>query len=150
MTHMELLPPPDAQRIAEVVEKSKSKAEDYVKDPEKAHALVDQAARKAKSQEANKGPLADVWNYLTGAVRLFKAYIRHEYVDIPWGSVVLVVVAIVYFVSPLDMVIDWIPVLGFVDDAAVIAFVIGQVKKDLDKFFLWEGQAGPSDKVIDG
>jgi uncharacterized membrane protein YkvA (DUF1232 family) len=130
--------PPDAEKISETVEKTRSKAEEYARDPEKAKKLIDEAVRKARQQEKNKGPLADIWNYLTALFRLLQAYMRREYTDIAWGSIVLVIVAIVYFVSPLDLIPDFIPALGFVDDAAVIAFVVAQVKTEVDDFLRWE------------
>ena len=124
--------------ISGVVEKTKSKAEEYARDPEKSKKLLDEALKKAKEKEKDKGPLADLWNNLTALFRLLQAYIRHEYTDIPWVSLVLVVVAIIYFVSPLDLIPDWVPVAGYLDDAAVIAFVITQIKADLNNFLQWE------------
>ena len=124
--------------IENEVEKKKSKAEDYLHDPEKSKKLLDEAVRKANDKEKMKGPLAEVWNSLTALFRLLRAYIRRDYTMIPWGSIVLVVVAIIYFVSPLDLIPDWIPLAGFIDDAAVIGFVIKQIKNDLDAFLQWE------------
>jgi len=124
--------------ISDVVEKTKSKAEEYARNPEKSKKLLDEALKKAKEKEKDKGPLADLWNNLTALFRLLQAYIRREYTDIPWGSLILVVVAIIYFVSPLDLIPDWIPVAGYLDDAAVIAFVIAQVKTDINNFLQWE------------
>ena len=104
--------------VASTVEKTKNKAEEYVRDPEKSKQLLEEALKKAKEKEKSKGPLADLWNSLTALFRLLQAYIRHEYTDIPWGSIVMVVVAIIYFVSPIDLIPDWIPIAGYVDDAA--------------------------------
>ena len=126
--------------VASTVEKTKSKAEEYVRDPEKSKQLLEAALKKAKEKEKSKGPLADLWNSLTALLRLLQAYIRHEYTDIPWGSIVMVVVAIIYFVSPIDLIPDWIPIAGYIDDAAVIAFVIRQIKVDLDNFLKWEAE----------
>ncbi len=126
--------------VASTVEKTKNKAEEYVRDPEKAKQLLEEALKKAKEKEKSKGSLADLWNSLTALFRLLQAYIRHEYTDIPWGSIVMVVVAIIYFVSPIDLIPDWIPIAGYIDDAAVIAFVIRQIKVDLDNFIKWEAE----------
>jgi len=124
--------------ISDVVEKTKSRAEEYARNPEKSKKLLDEALKKAKEKEKDKGPLTDLWNNLTALFRLLQAYIRHEYTDIPWGSLVMVIVAITYFVSPLDLIPDWIPVAGYLDDAAVIAFVIAQIKTDINNFLQWE------------
>ena len=125
------------KKIAEAVEKTKSKAEGYVRDPKKAKKLLDDAVKKAKDYEKNRGPLAEVWSYLTGLYRLLRAYIRGDYREIPWGSIVLVTVAIIYFVSPIDLIPDFLPG-GLVDDAALIVFVVKQIKTDLDDFLTWE------------
>lgn len=129
---------PTKKQIAEVVEKTKSKAEVYVRDPKKAKKLLEDAAKKAKGFEKNRGPLGEVWSYLTALFRLLRAYTRGEYRDIPWTSIVLVTAGIIYFVSPVDLIPDVLAGIGFIDDAAVIAFVVKQIKADLDNFLAWE------------
>ena len=42
---------------------------------------------------------------------------------------VILIGAIAYFVMPLDAVADFLPVLGFADDAALIATAIAQVRE---------------------
>ena len=128
---------PTKKEIAMAIERTKNKAEEYARDPNKAKELLDDAMKKAKSYEKNRGPLADVWGYLMALFRLLRAYIRRDYREIPVGSIVLVIVAIIYFVSPIDLIPDILPG-GFIDDAAVIAFVIAQIKADLDNFLAWE------------
>lgn len=129
---------PTKAQVAEAVEKTKSKAEAYARDPEKAKKLLEDAVKHAKGFDKNRGPLGEVWSYLTALFRVFRSYIGGAYRDIPWGSLVLVTVAILYFVSPLDLVPDGLLGIGFVDDAAVIAFVVSQIKADLDNFLAWE------------
>ena len=128
---------PTKKQIAEVIEKTKTKAEEFARDPIKAKKLLEDAVKKMKGYESNRGPLAEVWGYLTAFFRLLRAYIRKDYHDIAWGPIVLVIVAILYFVSPLDLIPDILPG-GLIDDAAVIAFVVAQTKIDLDNFLAWE------------
>jgi uncharacterized membrane protein YkvA (DUF1232 family) len=130
----------DDSAVAAAIEKTRSKAEEYAGDPGKSGKLVADAMQKASTQDHSHGPLAGVWNNLTALFRLLQAYSRKEYTDIPWGSIVMVVVAIIYFVSPIDLVPDFLPVAGYIDDATVIAFVIRQIKADLDKFTAWEAE----------
>jgi uncharacterized membrane protein YkvA (DUF1232 family) len=127
--------------VSDEVDRRKSKAEEYVRDPEKSRRLLDEAWKKAKGKEAHKGPLADLWSSLTALLRLFRAYVRREYTNLPWSSIVIIAVAIIYFVSPIDLLPDFLPAAGFIDDAAVIAFVLAQIKTDLDSFLLWEREA---------
>lgn len=126
------------KQVADVVEKTRIKAEAYLRDPEKAKKLLEDAGKKAKGFEKNLGPMGEVWSYLTALFRVLKAYIGGRYKDIPWGSIVLVAVALLYFVSPLDIIPDAVAGLGLVDDAAVIGFVASQIKSDLDAFLAWE------------
>jgi len=116
--------------------KSKSKATDYAKDPKKLGKLFEAAAEKAKN--TRKGPFGETWAYLQAMIRLLRAYSNGSYRDIPWGSLLLVVIAVVYFVSPVDAIPDVIPVVGYLDDAVVVAWVLKQVKADLDAFMEWE------------
>jgi len=128
--------PTDAQ-IAKVVETTKNRAEAYARDPEKAKKLLDDAVKKATAFEQNRGPFDETWSYLTTLFRLFRAYTRGQYRQIPWGSIVLVAVGLIYFVWPADLVPDILPG-GLVDDAGVIGFVIVQIRADLDNFLGWE------------
>jgi uncharacterized membrane protein YkvA (DUF1232 family) len=71
------------------------------------------------------------------ALRLIRAYAKGDYRAIPWESLLLIVAAIIYFVSPVDAIPDFLPV-RLVDDAVVIAFVVGVVAEELDDFMEWE------------
>lgn len=142
---------PDPDKISEAVDRSKSKAEEYLKDPEKSKHLLDEAVKKAKNKEKITGPLADLWENLKTVFRLLQAYFNKEYTTIPWGTIVLLVGAVIYFVSPLDLMPDWVPLAGFIDDAAVLVFVLRQINADLQHFLEWENERKEVDptKVID-
>ncbi|HWQ46108.1 MAG TPA: DUF1232 domain-containing protein [Longilinea sp.] len=124
--------------ITSAAEKARSKAEDYLKDPEKSKQLLDEAIRKAKKQEKNPGPLAEIWLSVKALIRMMKAYFHHDYVNISWFTIATVVGAVIYFVLPFDLISDLIPFAGYIDDAAVIGFMSTQIKTDLNKFQIWE------------
>lgn len=48
------------------------------------------------------------------------------------------VVAIIDFVSVIDLLPDFLPRIGLADDAAVMGLVIAQTQVDLDNFLAWE------------
>jgi uncharacterized membrane protein YkvA (DUF1232 family) len=60
------------------------------------------------------------------------------YREIPYGSIVAAVAAILYFVSPIDFIPDFIPVVGLVDDVFVIGFVLKKIHSDLEKYEKWK------------
>lgn len=52
----------------------------------------------------------------------------------PWKTCLWVVVCLVYFLSPIDLLPDIIPLLGFADDGAFAVFVLLLVHQELDAF----------------
>jgi len=112
------------------------KAEEYANDPKKAKKLLQDAIN--KSQQHKNGPLSEVWVYLQGLIRLIKAYYSKKYREIPWQTVVIGLAAIIYFVSPIDAIFDFIPVFGMIDDVAVLSAVFASIKTDIEKFLSWE------------
>ncbi|EMR02331.1 YkvA family protein [Cesiribacter andamanensis] len=70
--------------------------------------------------------------------RLIKAYSNGQYREFPYRSLVKIVAAVIYFVSVVDLIPDFIPVLGLTDDLAILAWVYASVKDDLQQFVEWE------------
>jgi uncharacterized membrane protein YkvA (DUF1232 family) len=122
------------------VQRAKHKAEAYLRDPEKARKLLTAVVEKTKERQNNKGPFVKVWESLKALSRLINAFVRKEYKEAPWQSLVLSSMALLYFVTPSDLFPDFIPVAGYVDDATIIAFVVNAIKADLDKFLAWEAE----------
>ncbi len=71
-------------------------------------------------------------------IRLTKAFAKGEYRQVPWKSVVLAAVGLLYFVTPIDLIPDVIVGTGFLDDAIVVAYVLKAIRDDLSKFEDWE------------
>ena len=70
--------------------------------------------------------------------RMLRAYAQGEYREIPWKSLLLIVAALVYFINPIDIIPDVMPVAGFTDDFAVLFLVYKSVGEHIEKFLLWE------------
>ncbi|SER27287.1 Uncharacterized membrane protein YkvA, DUF1232 family [Gracilibacillus ureilyticus] len=118
-----------------------SRAKEYIADKKKSGTLLKEAAEKAESKQ---GMLGEVWEKLQLLFEVFRAWIKGEYKEIPKASIIMIVATIIYFVTPIDLVPDFIAGLGFFDDAAVIGFVIKQISKDLDTFKDWK-ESGPNE-----
>jgi uncharacterized membrane protein YkvA (DUF1232 family) len=116
--------------------KATSDAETYVRDSKRLRKLVEDAV--GKINVIPRGPFADTWPYLMAMIRLIRAYHQDEYRDVSSPKLLIVVAAIIYFVSPFDVIPDWIPVLGHIDDAFVVALALKSVRVDLDTFMAWE------------
>lgn len=70
-------------------------------------------------------------------IQLLKFYILKEYTRIPIGSVLAIASALLYFVSPLDLIPDFIPVAGYIDDVGVLAVCLPLVDSDIKEFKQW-------------
>ena len=68
---------------------------------------------------------------------LIKSFVSKEYTDIPIGTIIAIIAALLYFVSPIDLVPDSIPVLGYFDDAAVVAVCWKMVESDVKEYQVW-------------
>jgi uncharacterized membrane protein YkvA (DUF1232 family) len=121
----------------EQARKYKRKAARYRNDPEKTEKLLKDAEEKARK---NPGAVSARLQDLTSLMRLVRAYVRKDYREVPWETVALAIGAIAYFVSPIDLIPDFIPVAGYFDDAAVIGFVIASAANDLHNFREWEAR----------
>jgi uncharacterized membrane protein YkvA (DUF1232 family) len=76
--------------------------------------------------------------------RMIKAYSTGKYRDIPWKTLLLIAAAVIYFVNPLDLVPDVIPVLGLTDDLGILMMVYKSTQIEVDKFLAWEKSLLPT------
>jgi uncharacterized membrane protein YkvA (DUF1232 family) len=113
-----------------------SDAEAYVGDPKRLRKLIEDAI--GKINVIPRGPFGETWPYLLAMVRVVRDYQRAEYRDIAAAKLLIIIAAIIYFVSPFDVIPDWIPVLGHIDDAFVVSLALKSVRSDLDTFMAWE------------
>ncbi len=120
----------------------KEKATAYLRDPDKLRDLVQKAKGKAEAAGAS-GPLKDMWQSLLSLLRLLRAYASGQYRNVPAKSLVLIVAGILYFVMPIDVIPDFVIGLGFLDDAAVLAWVVSSVRTVVTDFEKWEASRAP-------
>ena len=71
---------------------------------------------------------------------LVKDWANGSYRKIPFATIAMIVFAIIYFLNPMDAIPDPIPVLGYVDDASVIALAFSAVEFDLKEYARWKGK----------
>jgi uncharacterized membrane protein YkvA (DUF1232 family) len=115
-------------------EQASLKAASYVRRREKLSRLLEVATR--KSERYYESLLAP-WESLQIFIRMIRAWAAGKYCA-PAASVLMVVAAVIYFVSAFDLIPDAIPVFGLTDDAAVITCVAKANLTAISNFRKWE------------
>lgn len=82
----------------------------------------------------NRGPVVNIWD----KVQVLWRFIKDP--NVAWGKKATAVGSLVYLVSPLDAVPDFIPAGGLLDDVAVILFVAHMLAESLKAY---TGDAAP-------
>ena len=84
------------------------------------------------------GPLGGLLFDVELLISLIQDYDKGNYQEIPWESLSGILTALLYVISSVDLIPDFIPVIGTLDDAVVVAVCVKLVKNDLDKYALWK------------
>lgn len=80
-----------------------------------------------KYTEKGKLMFEMLWDYKKGTYR-----------QLPWLTVASIVFSLLYVLNPLDIIPDFIPVIGYLDDLTVFTFGLQFIQKDLDKYLEWK------------
>ncbi len=121
------------EKTREEFEKGHAQAEVLLKDEDKLERFLQRLEHKMKVVPLVGERLADI----PVLVSMVRNYVKKEYVDVPIGTIVAILSALIYFVSPIDLIPDMIPVLGLTDDAAVIALCWKMVGSDVRDYMKW-------------
>ncbi len=69
--------------------------------------------------------------------QLLKDYKSGAYRDVPWKFIAAVGFAMLYLINPLDLIPDFVPVAGYLDDTAVFGLVVATFKMEIEKYKTW-------------
>ena len=123
-------------QVAAVVRDGRAQAEAFARQPRKLKILLNTAIEKTK--QADKSVFKELWPYLLAMLRLIRAFCSGKYKKISWESLISIIVAVAYFASPLDLIPDFLPGIGYLDDAMIVRAVYRSVRVELDRFMEWE------------
>ena len=75
-------------------------------------------------------------------ISLVKNYVQGKYTTVPYGTILAVLSALIYFLAPIDIVPDFIPLAGYIDDMAVLGLCINMVSIDIETYEKWRQAQG--------
>ena len=95
-----------------------------------------------KEDVINKKMDAEKLKAFADDVKLFfsmlKDFFAKKYTDVPVATIMSVASTLLYVFLPIDIIRDFIPGIGFIDDAAMIALCLRMAKLDIEKYKAWK------------
>jgi uncharacterized membrane protein YkvA (DUF1232 family) len=104
-----------------------------------------------KAEEIKKmarGPLARLLADLKTLTSLVKDYWNTSYTQVPWWTIASATAALLYVLNPMDIVPDFIPFFGLLDDAAIVSACLFMIERDLVKYRKWKNEYGAGDEPL--
>lgn len=71
-------------------------------------------------------------------IRMFRTWASRRYPVTPWLSIGALILVILYIIDPIDLVPDYIPLVGVIDDGAMLGVLYAALSRDVKKFLAWE------------
>jgi len=106
------------------------KAKRYLKNPSSLKELINNSLAYAENHETLSGIVTKVkllGNYVLDVV-------QNRYQGYSKRSVILCIAGLIYLISPIDLIPDFIPVAGLLDDAVIIGYIFTQLHEELLKY----------------
>lgn len=127
-------------KTTEILDKAKvlfgKQVQAIIRQEKKAVELIQQVGKKLASL-AHHPKVKLVTEPVSIFIRMLKAHVAGTH-KISGGTLGMIVLALVYFLSPIDLVPDFLGVFGFADDISVILAVYTKVKDEVEGFLEWE------------
>ena len=106
--------------------------------PFKVVTILNETADKLANKESKDNKFRQLFDVALTVVRLVRAYISGEYREVATSTVVSGLAVLLYVLSPIDLIPDFIPVLGFLDDLSLISWFVGKFQVEITRFREWE------------
>jgi uncharacterized membrane protein YkvA (DUF1232 family) len=91
-----------------------------------------------KRAQSGPGPVGNPIQRAKALPRLWKAWRSGKYPELPRSQVMLWAVALVYLVSPIDVLPEFLPVIGVTDDAGMLVWLLSSLSIASGSFLRWE------------
>ena len=110
--------------------------------PLKIVVVLNEVADKLADKHSKENKFTQLFHTGHTLVRLVRSYVSGEYRQIHTTTIASGVGVLLYVLSPIDLVPDFIPVLGFLDDLSLISWFIGKFHVEITRFQEWEQTGG--------
>lgn len=121
-------------KAKEVLDAGMNQAQELIQDPSKINEVLDSVQEKIKDIPVVGTDLANIPTMIS----MVKCYVTKEYTEVSPKVVAALVSALLYLIKGKDLIPDAIPILGQVDDVAVIAVAMKLIAPEIEAFRQWQ------------
>ncbi len=112
--------------------------------------VLNEVATKLSDAKSKNNKFQQLFDVAQVLVRLVRRYASGDYRQISTTTIVSGLAVLLYVLSPIDLIPDFIPVVGFLDDLSLISWFVGKFQGEITKFREWEkAHAGPASAAPD-
>jgi len=101
---------------------------------EKVLETLDTAFKKSIDLENDKGEVSSLTEKVKLFILMIRSYVKGEYREVPFKSILLILAGLIYFINPFDLIGDFIPGIGYIDDIGLILWILKSVEDDVIRF----------------
>ncbi|WP_075351482.1 YkvA family protein [Algoriphagus marinus] len=128
------------KNATEMLDKAKSmfgkQVENLARQEEKVRALISGVGKKLV-QFGHHPTVVKLVEPVSVFIRMTKAHFNGSH-KMAGSTLGLVLLGLIYFVSPIDIVPDFLGFIGFADDFSVVLAIYAKVKDEVEEFLEWE------------
>jgi uncharacterized membrane protein YkvA (DUF1232 family) len=73
---------------------------------------------------------------------------QKKYPETPWKTLAAMIFAVLYILNPLDIIPDFVPFLGYIDDLTVFGFVLKLINEDLSSYEEWRSEQKATEEPV--
>lgn len=106
--------------------------------PFKIVTILNETANKLADEESKDNKFKQLFEVALTMVRLVRNYASGEYRDIKNSTIISGLAVLLYVLSPIDLIPDFIPVAGFLDDLSLVSWFVGKFQGEILRFREWE------------
>jgi uncharacterized membrane protein YkvA (DUF1232 family) len=114
------------------------RAKSAVQDNDRLRELLIDVGEKLVKVGDGTGESKNFVKLLKMLIRMVSSHISGAYRSFSPMTLLMTAFCLIYFMTPLDLIPDFVPALGFTDDLAVTVMIMKRFTEDIDKYREWE------------
>ena len=106
--------------------------------PFKVVLVLNEVANKLASKDSGSNKFKQLFDVARTVVRLVRNFVSGSYRQVETSTIVSALGVLLYTLSPVDIVPDFVPIVGFLDDLALMSWFVEKFQGEITRFREWE------------